>query len=152
MARNPSYTFTQTRVDRSGEKARISFNVQDGQFDTEAPEEAAWLTAIGTVCDGTVISGQLSTVTRVSNVSHSEAGQREEKWLLIYEDTTTHVQYTMDLPCRKASVQPPVNTDLVDLAVAPWPAFKTAFENGAVKSPDGGAVQLNAVRLVGRNV
>lgn len=151
MARNPTFVFTQARVDRSGEPCSISFNVTDGAFDLEDLGAIALMNAIDNVIDGAVKTGTLSTITRVSNVAHATTGQREDKWLLQYEDTTTHVLYNMELPCRKKTLEPPVDTDLMPLAEAPWSALKTAFDNGIIKSPDGNAVSLQSVRYVGRN-
>lgn len=153
MARNPGYQYTVSMVDRSGERASFSLGAGAAAMDlaTIPTELANLFTAIDTVCDGQRISVNAVVSKRLSTNFTAGDGQREEKWLASYHDSTTLASYQIELPCRKASVKPPVGQDFVDLTASPWSGFKTAFE-AAVFSPDGNAVVLDRVTLIGRNV
>lgn len=153
MAQNPAFTYSQSRVDRSGERSRFSVNVQssEGFGGSESAEQVAFKAAIESVCNGALVSESLTDVNKVSNVVNAATGQREEKWLVSYEDTVTLALYQTELPCRDTAIQPPVNTDEVDLTAAPWVAFTTAWE-AYVLSPDGNPTNLTSVRLIGRNI
>ena len=88
--------------------------------------------------------------------------QRESKWLVTYRDVTQFLDvsntinnvgfgnvYQVEIPTAKLSLLP-ANTDLIDLTVAPWPDFVTAFE-AVQNSPTGGnEVEVVSVRHVGR--
>lgn len=152
MARNPNYSYNFSMIDRSGESARFTINTPDlGAIDVIPTLVTDFQTALTAVADGLVTNISTVGARKITNAAFSTDGQREEKWLLTYQDNTTFALYQTEIPCRKASVKPPQGTDDVDLAVAPWPAFKTAFEALAT-SPDGNGVTLLKVTLIGRNV
>lgn len=152
MPTNPGFLLNYTYKDRSGETARFGINVGAPIDMTTLPASVtAFNTALATVIDGLQTQITNTVPLKIANGTHSGAGQREEKWLLTYQDDTTLVLYQTELPCRKNSVQPPVNTDEVDITVAPWPAFATAF-NALAKSPDGNNVTLIGVTLIGRSI
>lgn len=74
--------------------------------------------------------------------------QRETKWLIVYEDTTSHKLYRAEIPCA--------DLDLVDaqgeLALgAERTAFISAFQ-AYVLSETGGNVEIRSIRHVGRNI
>lgn len=151
MPRNPTIEVTFSRVDRSGEYSGFSLHtatVQD--MANESLELIAWNTAVGTVCDGEAVKRSAISTKKLSNAKYAAAGNREEKWLLFYSDNVTLAIYQTELPMRKSTVLPPINTDMVDLTAVPWVAFKSAFEAFA-KSPEGNAVTLVGVQLMGKN-
>lgn len=152
MARNPNYYLTLSFIDRSGESARTQFSVADLLAVDPVPASVTTLlNAIVGIADGVIVNWQSSAVFKQGNTSAAAAGQREERWLVVYEDTVTRAIYTNEIPCRKSSVLPPLETDRVDLTTGVWPAFVTAFE-AIVRSPDGNAVNILRVQLTGRNL
>ena len=74
--------------------------------------------------------------------------QRERKWRVSYEDTTTHMLYSLDLPCADLQYLKD-NSDEADLENVTVAAFVTAF-TAYVKSPDGNAVAVRKITHVGR--
>lgn len=152
MPRNPTKEVTFSRVDRSGEYSGFTVNTADVQdMETESLELTAWVTAVNSVCDGIAVKRSAVSTKTLSLAKNATVGNREEKFLCYYSDNVNLASYQMELPMRKSTVETPVNTDLYDLTVAPWVAFKTAFE-GFVKSPDGNAVTLQAVQKMGKNI
>lgn len=152
MALDPSYTLTMSYKDRSGESTSWSVPTDathaaagDGDTDFTALE-----TATNALIDGVLVRENWTQTHRTGNLKHSAAGQREQKYLVTYEDIVTLVPYSFELPCRKVSIDPPVNTDEYDISVSPFAAYKTALEAYAV-SPDGNGIRLISVRLIGKN-
>lgn len=154
---NPETNFTMTVVDRSGEISRFSFTPSadflsaDPLGGTPGATAANLYSAVASLIDGVTIRRSLNTTRKISNSPYASAGQREEKWLVVFQDNVSLDLYTLELPCRKPSLQPPVNSDEVDLTAAPFSTFKAAFEAAAL-SPDGNAVTVLSIRLIGRNV
>lgn len=148
-------TLNLTIVDRSGELSRIVISpssdlITDGILDqVPSGSASAFLSALASVIDGTILRRSVTTTRRVSN-ARTGAGQREEKWLVIYQDNTTLELYQCELPTRKTSLQPPIGTDKVDLTIAPWSTFKSAFESAV--SPNGNSITVLEIRLIGRNL
>ncbi len=154
MAVNPTRSIGETFVDHSGELGRFSIPIatsDDLATILASADWIAWAAALNAVINGTLINISRSEVKRESNAAFSATGQREEKWLLVYQDNVTIKTYSSELPCRDTSLATVAGTDMVDLTVSPWVAFKTAFETLWV-SPDENAVTLLEVRLIGRNV
>ncbi len=158
MARNPDTTVSLTYVDRSGEGSRVQFAPSQALADditkVTLPANSValiFVTALQAVSDGLIVRRSLTTSVKLTNAAAATDGQREERWLVVYQDNTTMTLYSFEIPCRKASIKPPQGQDQVDLNTAPWPAFKTAVE-AAVVSPDGNPITVLAVRLIGRNL
>lgn len=80
-----------------------------------------------------------------------KASQRENKWLLLAEDGTTHKLFRHEVPC--ADPQYLVNnTDFANLADgAEMAALKTAFD-AVVKSPAGNSASLLSAQYVGKRI
>ena len=158
---NPATVASATVVDRSGELSKTSFNLDPDLWlawvaDPTAggPENTrvtAFTAAWNGICDGTRIRRHLTRSYRASNVANASAGQREERWLVTYEDTSTNAIYTMELPCRKQTLQPDEGTDFVDITEAPFSTFVTALEDVAL-SPDGNPINVLSIRIMGRNI
>lgn len=152
MARNPQQSINFSGVDRSGENFRFGGYVDVLIDMNDLPAIVTdFNTSLGLVADGAYTSIGETSIVKLSNQKYSTDGQREERWLCSYQDNISLQIFQMEIPCRKASVKPPVNLDTVDLTVAPWVDFKTRFQALFV-SPDGEAITLLEVRLVGRNV
>lgn len=153
MAMNPAYLYSETRVDRSGEKATFSFNIPAAELEEAgvSAELGAVQAGIEGLINGTKVSYRESKNVKVSNVAFSTTGQREDKWLITYEDTTTHALYQTELPCRDNSITVPTNTDELDISTGAAATLKTAWD-AYVLSPDGNATAITSIRLIGRNV
>jgi hypothetical protein len=102
----------------------------------------------------------LCQVTRESLIAYNNfvsravpsnlAAQRENKWLITYEDTTTHKTYKSEMPGADTSLLV-AGTDYVDLAGdARVSEYVTAF-NAVVQSPAGHSVAILSIKFVGRN-
>lgn len=149
MARNPDNQVTASTKDQSGEPTGFTMHVASGAQDmTTTP---AGLTAVITALDTELVDWTpwKYTMTLPKRLGNPAVGasNREDKVELKYHDNVTLVAYTIEVPCRKGTLATEVGSDLIPAAT--WTATKTAFEAYA-KSPDGNAVTLDAVRLIGR--
>lgn len=149
MARNPDNQITLSTKDQSGEPTGFSIHVASGALDLSSIP--AGLTAIITALDTELVDWTPWKYTgsiprKLGNPAVGE-GNREDKVELRYHDNTTLASYTIEVPCRKGGLATEVGSDLIPEAT--WADTKTAFEAYA-KSPDGNAVTLDAVRLIGR--
>jgi hypothetical protein len=151
MARNPDNKISANTVDQSGEPTGFSIHVASGALDLSSVP--AGLTAIITALDTELVDW--TPITYVGNITRRLStdtvgeGNREDKVELKYFDNVTLKPYTVEVPCRKGTLATSPGSDLVPEAT--WADTKTAFEAYA-KSPDGNAVTLSQVRIVGRNV
>jgi hypothetical protein len=147
-----------TMQDRSGEKSTLSVHVPEDMViedagDNGQPDDpliAAFLTSLAAVCDYAPTRIAISQSLRQILSGGVGLGQREQKYLVSYYDALTAVPGDFEIPCRDAAIQPPVNTDLYDLTVAPWVAFKNAVE-ALIVSDAGNSVIVSKVRLTGKN-
>jgi len=91
-----------------------------------------------------------ASITRRLSTATAGAGNREDKLEFKYVDNTTFKPYTIEVPCRKGTLVTETGSDQIPLAT--WETLtKPAFE-AIARSPDGNAVTLTNVRLIGRNV
>ena len=152
MARNPSYTVSATVVDQSGEKGLITINTAAAvDISTGLPTlYSNFLTAVETelLAAGLIVTQHTAGSVRRADSALVGFGNREDKVELKYVDTVTFRVYTMELPCRRADLATVPGSDLIPEAT--WADTKTAFD-AFVRSPDGNAVSLQQVRLIGRN-
>jgi len=152
MARNPDNKMSLNTLDQSSEPTGFQVHIASGAVDlsTTPATLTNLVTAIDTeLVDWTAVSYSATITKRLSTASVGE-GNREDKLELKYYDNTTFKPYTVEIPCRKGSLVTETGSDLIPLAT--WETLtKPAFE-AYVKSPDGNAVTLGQVRLIGRNV
>lgn len=151
MARNPDNQVTASTKDQSGEPTGFSIHIASGAVDlTTTPTGLTDLvTALDTeLVDWTPWKYTASIPKALGNPAVGE-GNREDKVELKYHDNVTLKPYTIEVPCRKGGLATEVGSDLIPAAT--WTDTKAKFEAYA-KSPDGNAVTLDAVRIVGRNV
>lgn len=149
MARNPDNQITASTKDQSGEPTGFTIHVASGTIDMSSIPAAltTLITALDTeLVDWTPWKYTASAPRKLGNPAVGESN-REDKVELRYHDNTTLVAYTIEVPCRKGDLATEVGSDLIPAAT--WATTKTAFEAYA-KSPDGNAVTLDAVRLIGR--
>lgn len=150
MARNPDNQITVSNIDQSSEATSFTIHIASGAVDLSSIP--AGLTALVSALDTELvdITAWRYTATIPRKLGNPAVGEsnREDKVELKYHDNTTLAAYTIEVGCRQAGLATEVGSDLIPTAT--WAATKTAFEAYA-KSPDGNAVTLDAVRLIGRN-
>lgn len=152
MARNPNYQVVLTYADQSGERSTTSINtalaadVGSGVPPLVAALISAFRAELTQDQDPVQIS---ATAVRRLSTAQFGSGNREDKLELRYVDNTTYKVYTMEVPCRADGLAVSPGSDL--LPADTWTATKSAFE-AIVRSPDGNAVTLQSVRIIGRNV
>lgn len=156
MAQNPQTLLTVTLSDYGYEKGSFQIHVPAIGSGNVAAYTASPITgivgdvvdAIADITDGNKVTQQISFIRRVSNLpATSPSSQRERKWVVSYEDTTTHRLYSVEIPCAKiVAGYLKTNTEEVDFDAvnghADMLAFKSAFEGGGVLSPDGNSVAI----------
>jgi hypothetical protein len=151
MARNPDNKISLNTVDQSGEPTGFGIHIASGAVDLSTIPAA--LTAIVTALDTELVDWTpvtyIANITRRLSTDTVGEGNREDKVELKYFDNVTLKPYTVEVPCRKGGLVTETGSDQIPAAT--WAATKTAFEAYA-KSPDGNAVTLANVRIVGRNV
>lgn len=150
MARNPDNKLSFNTIDQSGESSGFQVHIAAGAVDLSTIPAAA--TALVTALDTELVDwtakSYTATITRLLSTATVGAGNREDKVELKYFDNVTFKPYTTEVPCRKGGLATEVGSDLIPAAT--WATTKTAFEAYA-KSPDGNAVTLSQVRLIGKN-
>jgi len=152
MARNPDNKLTFGTLDQSSEPTSFQIHVAAGAVDLAAIPAAitTLVTAIDTeLVDWTAITYTYNVTRRLSTALVGE-GNREDKLEFKYIDNVTYKPYTTEIPCRQGDLATESGSDLIPAAT--WATLtKPAFE-ALAKSPDGNAVTLSQIRLIGRNV
>lgn len=151
MARNPDNKISANTFDQSGEPTGFTIHVASGALDLATTPTALTdlITALDTeLVNWTPITYIANITKRLSTATIGE-GNREDKVELKYFDNVNFKSYTVEVPCRKGDLATETGSDKIPAAT--WTDTKAKFEAYA-KSPDGNAVTLSAVRIVGRNV
>lgn len=152
MARNPIYQLTFSTLDQSGEIGTHMLQTADLLAVNPVPAAVtAYLTALEGITNGLNVRWASQGIRRLSNAEYASDGNREDKFLITYSDNTTLAVYQTEIPCRDNDIPLLAGTDRLDLDQLEVAAYKTAFE-ALARSPDGNAVTLLAIQLVGRNV
>lgn len=146
-------SFSFTLQDWSSEKSTVT--VRPKQFADNPAYSAAELDfrgAINQVSNMSATGLVRSETVILSPAAVTQAAQRELKLLVRYRDTVTSKIYRVAVPgADLTAVTLLAGTDLVDLVTSPMNTFVTRFE-AFVASPDGNAVEIVDVRVVGRNL
>jgi hypothetical protein len=146
---------TVSLLDYGGESSRTRFQITTmtaANFDAVNLDVTDLVTAIDgislmTISGQQVVSGSLFlSRTKPASVD----AQREKKWLIRYEDNTTHKIYRNEIPGADLSLLA-TNSDMADLSLGAWTSFIAAFE-AVVKSPDGNAVTFLDAQYVGKRL
>lgn len=158
MAINPNFSMSWTLIDRSNEVSRSSINYDPSALTSDvgassgyAEIDAYEADVVGFLTNGDVASRNETKTTRISNVIGNGTGNREDRWLLRYQDNVTLKTYNTQVACRDNSLQTIAGTDRLDPDEAVnvgYAAMKNAFE-GLARSVDGNAVTLLEVLLLG---
>lgn len=149
---------TVTLIDYSGEKSTVTTN--NGSI--TALTIAAYLTqlgalktAIGDITKGVIVGTSWvgDSDTLAATPPTDVFAQRELKWLVRYENTTSHKVYTLEIPTADPTGRLQAQSDRADLTDTEMAAFVTAFE-AIARSPenDVDGVAVLDVTLVGRNL
>lgn len=152
MARNPTYQLTFSTMDQSGEMGTFSINTADLIAVNPVPASVtAFIEALSSIQAGTLQKWQSVGGRKIHNDGFAPDGNREDKMEVTYEDSVTLAIYQNEIPCRDNTEATIPGQDNYDLTAEPWSTFVTAFE-ALARSPDGNAVNVIAIRLIGRNV
>ena len=146
-------------VDSSNETSKVAIytssllNLVSGTF---PPALTAFELALGTLSNLTLISKRSESKQAVAPVAYgSGTGNREDKWLVHYHDTTSEEKKSFSIPCRfpTSDFTMILGTDFMDPADPAWTALRDAMAAASfMVSNTGGAVALDAIQLVGRNL
>lgn len=113
----------------------------------------AYKTALGNITLGVVAKDQwIGDATKFDVTPPADVNaQRERKWLVHYQGTTTFSKYTLEVPTADFTGRLLDNTDLADLTETNMAAWVTAFETLA-RTPEGENVEVLYIEAVGRNL
>jgi hypothetical protein len=153
--------FSLTLKDFDSEKSTCSFRVEQID-DTNFAATDALIDTLKTAIEGISAGVEVSdrrmyaydTVNLVPPLD--QGAQRELKWLVRYADAVTHVLYRVEIPVADTSLldntSPDPNTrKSLAMDAGPGLTFVDAFE-AVVVSPDGNAVTVEQIILVGRSL
>lgn len=154
MPINPQHEGSFTFKDFSKEPSTMSFYfgavtaVSIGGFLTQF---GALRTATEAIVLGALVGDQWSgDVTKYDATPPTDVNaQRERKFLVLYQGTTTFSKYRLEIPIADFTARLVDDTDLVNLAQTEIAAWITAFE-ALCKTPEGEAVEVLEIRAVGR--
>lgn len=147
--------FTQGWLDHSGEQSRTQFYLLEGAGDdytTAIAAAATVATALEVVSLLTALNRSFSVevATNVANLPASPYAQRELALKIFYSDDVTANKFTMTVPGPDLTLLAQANTDEVDIvANVAAAALKLVLDTNLV-SPDGNAITVTRMRLIGR--
>lgn len=150
MAVNPSFKMTVTLYDQSSEIASMSANRASADSLATFPTVLQdFITAISPVIawDEADVKSISSNATRRVTNDLLGVGNREDKWLLQFQDVVTLAPYNAEVPCRAGSIATTPGTDFLPEVTVN--TFRTEAE-ALFRSPDGNAGNLLTVQLIGR--
>lgn len=145
-----------TLADYGGEKSTATFYVDDfveSTYDSQVSLVASLFTALLNITLGIEVKRFLKVldVGSGSGQATDVMAQRELKWLVRYSDDVTAKSYQMEVPSPDVSLLSSSARQNMDISGGAGAAFVSAFEAAAV-SPDGNAVTVESVTLVGRTL
>ncbi len=150
--------YVETYADFGGEKSTLSLPIAaitSANYDAKMTLVGALRTAIGLLTEGLSVKKviHVESVGSGSGKATSPTAQRELKWLVSYQDATTLKRLTCEIPA------PLLTAAFIDttpegnaiLTATEWVDFIADFEAIVVAPDTDNAVEILAVRLVGRN-
>lgn len=155
MPINPRHLASTTLLDSSNEPTTTEVNIGP----ITALTIAAFLSQFGTYKTAlqAITLGNLKADRWTGDATAYNAtiptdvnAQRERKFLVNYQDTTTFAPYRLEIGTADLEGRMIPGTDLVDLTNTEIAAWITAFEAMA-QSPEGHAVNVLSIEAVGRN-
>jgi len=151
MAQNPTARLTATLYDQSSELA--SFTANRPAVDSLTAGIPAVMTDFITdiapyvAFDEADLKAIKANATRRVTNDLLGIGNREDKWLLQFQDTVTLAPYNVEIPCRAGGIDTVPGTDYLPEADV---ALFRASAQSLFYSPDGNIGNLLYVVLVGR--
>jgi len=155
MPINPKHTASLTYIDASNEDTTTEVNVGP----ITALTIVAFLAQFGDFRNATNANtlGNLGAdrwtgdATKYNaTIPTDENAQRERKFLVNYQDTTTFAPYRVEIGTADLEGRMIAGTDFVDLTNTEIATWITAFET-LCKSPEGNNVNVLSIQAVGRN-
>lgn len=156
MAAMYELTYNDNTVSSGGtpEKGRCQFRITTINAGNLAAVQAALATLLAAI--QAMVIGELnrerivlSDTLASSAPATSPLAQRENKWLVRYQDTVTHRIFKTELPTADLSLLAG-NSEFLNLAADEGAAFKSAFEAIAA-TVDGNPCTVISVQFVGRS-
>jgi len=144
--------------DYGGEGSTVSLRSEEltaVNFDAEGSKFLAFRDALAAITLGLRISythGNREETLAPGSEAASPLAQREAKWLVRYHSATGTDQYRMEIPCADLTLLDSNNKGFAEMGDAGVvDAFVSAFES-FVLAEGGGAVVVDSIQHVGRNV
>lgn len=155
MPINPKHTASFTYIDFSDEDTTTEVNIGPVTVLTIVAVLAQigdLRTATNAITLGNLASDKWTGDTTKYNVTPPTDvnAQRERKFQVNYQDTTTFAQYRVEIGTADLAGRMIAGTDFVDLTDTEIAAWITAFET-LCKSPEGNGVNVLNIVAVGRN-
>lgn len=147
------YGVTYKDYNRETSTTRFSVTqITSGNITTETPKHTALLAAIQAISIGELQRERvvLTNTFSSSAPATSNLAQRENKWLVTMEDSTTHKTFRHEIPCADLSLLAG-NSEFLDLSADEGLALKTALD-ACVISPAGNASVTITVQFVGKRL
>lgn len=142
--------------DYSEERSTLDFAIVDlsaGNIAANLTAFDAVQTALEGVTDGVVATRRLIALDEVVSglIPTVASVQRERKWLVRYIDTVTQRPGSFEIPTASPDGLLTAGTDLMNLTLTAPTALVTALEAN-VRSINGNTINVQQIRLVGRNL
>lgn len=156
MPLNPQNTYDTTLIDFSEEKANFAiyipaYNVvtNPNVLSTLIPD--FWNAVNALTLMNRVASGVNWYQEKYSTVLPTDpSAQRENKWLVRYQDNVNFALYRFEIPGADLSLGLLPGTDILDPTLAAYTDFRDAFQ-ALGRSPEGNNVTLLDITFVGRS-
>jgi len=134
--------------------ARVNCTVLSAaNFEAQATLRTTFRNALYAMTNGELQKTQYGNVSQdsISNADTAEA-QREKKWLVSYHDSTSLKRYSFEIGCADLTLldaEDRAHAEIGDAGIVD--AFVAAAE-AFMLSPTGGAIVIDEITLVGRNI
>lgn len=142
-------------IDYASETQQHSFNsvlLNAGNFAAQDTLFQAYLTALGAITIANVYKDSHGNQDRnvPKNPASSQAAHREYQWGVVFKDLTTGQRFTFRIAAPQLAPNLKPGEDHADLTATDIAAYVSAFE-ALAKSPNGNAVQITDMVVVGKN-
>jgi len=156
MPQNPDHYGSFTFQDFSKESSSFRFHfaaVTAASIGGFLTQFGALRTATDAITLGTLTDDKwVGDATSYNNAAPTDVNaQRERKFLVRYEGTTTFAKFTATIPTADLAGRMIAGTDQVDLTNTEIAAWITAFET-LCRTEDGENVNVLGIQAVGRNL
>jgi len=148
---------TMTVTDFSDENSSFGFESSEltaGNIVAQTAAAGTLEAATEALTIGNIAKNQVSQILLDDpGVPSDPYAQRELKWLVRYENTTSGKKYSLEIPAPDLTDNLVAGTDVADLTSTDWAAWVTAFEAYAKPEDNlANAVHVLGATLVGRNI